>query len=113
MSDIAKLFKHRSGKSATLFSTLGDLGRGAGGLAMAAKKGAEARHAKPKSRAVVRAVAKKAVLGKIPHAKIATSVNKVGSAKLGHGALCHMNRIKKMEGSRHGGEGLKRVAHMK
>lgn len=45
----------------------------------------------------------------IPHAKIANSVNKVGSAKLGHGALCHANRIDKMEGSRNGGKGLRRV----
>ena len=100
MSDLAELFKHRSGRSATLFSTLGDLGRGAGGLAMAAKKGVDARNAMKG-------------LGKIPHAKIPVSVSKVGSAKLGHGALCHMNRIKRMEGSRHGGKGLKRVMEMK
>jgi hypothetical protein len=51
----------------------------------------------------------KGVLGKIPHAKISVGVNKVGSAKLGHGALCHMNRLDAKEGSRHGGKGLKRV----
>ena len=37
----------------------------------------------------------------------------VGNKKLGHGGLCHMNRIDKMEGSRHGGKGLKRVVSMK
>ena len=37
----------------------------------------------------------------------------VGNKKLGHGALCHANRIDKMEGSRHGGKGLKRVVSMK
>ncbi len=33
----------------------------------------------------------------------------VGNVKAGHGGFCHMNKIKKMEGPRHGGEGLKRV----
>tara|TARA_E500000305_G_C3954348_1_gene203779 strand:+ start:594 stop:842 length:249 start_codon:yes stop_codon:yes gene_type:complete len=60
-----------------------------------------------------RAVAKKAVVGKIPHAKIAVAVSKVGSAKLGHGGFCHANRIKNSVGSRNGGEGLRRVVHMK
>lgn len=77
-----------------LFSTLGHLARGAGGMAMLAKQSGN-----PKQKG----------LGKIPHARIPVSVSKVGSSKLGHGALCHMNRIKNMDGSRNGGEGLKRV----
>jgi hypothetical protein len=83
------IFAHRSGRHATFFSTLGDMGR-------AAKRGMDNKNAKKP-------------LGMIPHAKIANSVNKVGSAKLGHGALCHANRIDKMEGSRNGGKGLRRV----
>ena len=34
----------------------------------------------------------------------------VGNKKLGHGGLCHANRIDAMKGSRHGGKGLKRVS---
>ena len=35
----------------------------------------------------------------------------VGNVKAGHGGFCHMNKIKKMKGPRHGGEGLKRVGN--
>ena len=42
------------------------------------------------------------IVGSIPHSL-------VGNKKLGHGGFCHANKIKKKEGSRVGGEGLKRV----
>jgi hypothetical protein len=61
---------------------------------------------KKKAQKVVKVVAKSK---KLPPKTQMISNSLVGNVKAGHGGLCHMNKIKKMKGPKHGGEGLKRV----
>lgn len=49
----------------------------------------------------------------LPSKKHTIANSLVGNVKAGHGGLCHMNKIEKMEGSRSGGKGLKRVVSKK
>lgn len=71
------------------------------GLAMKARK-LEREQTKQKPLSVVRK-------NKLPPKTQMIANSLVGNVKAGHGGLCHMNKIKKMKGPKHGGEGLKRV----
>lgn len=71
------------------------------GVAMKARK-LEREQTKQKPLSVVRK-------NKLPPKTQMIANSLVGNVKAGHGGLCHMNKIKKMKGPKHGGEGLKRV----
>tara|TARA_R110002096_G_C14060526_1_gene674323 strand:+ start:164 stop:493 length:330 start_codon:yes stop_codon:yes gene_type:complete len=104
------IFAHRRRHHGTTGSLLGDIGRS---FIHPHKKNMRKQPPPPPSNVIGSGIrvdkAKKAVVGKIPHAKIAVAVSKVGSAKLGHGGFCHANKIDNMAGSRHSGKGLRRV----
>ena len=98
------IFAHRRRHHETGASLLGDIGRS---FLHPHKKNMRKQPPPPPSNVI--GSGKKAVVGKIPPAKISVGVNKVGSAKLGHGGFCHANKIDNMAGSRHSGKGLRRV----
>lgn len=54
-------------------------------------------------------VAKQQKTKKLPPKSQTIANSLVGNVKAGHGGFCHANKIKKMNGSRVGGEGLKRL----